>query len=72
MVNNANQANANTAGSAGVYAANAGQNALAGLAGIVNQGLTQSSFGTNSALSGGQTAGSVFNSGTAAADEFLS
>lgn len=48
-INSANQAGANTAGSAGIYAANAGQNALSGLAGFVNQGITQSSFG------GGQT-----------------
>lgn len=44
-INSANQAAADTIGSAGVYGANAGTSALQGLSGLINQGLTQSSFG---------------------------
>jgi hypothetical protein len=45
-INSANQAAAGTIGSAAVYGANSGQNALSGLASLANQGITQSSFGS--------------------------
>lgn len=63
-INSATQAAAGTIGSAGVYGANAGQNALTGLAGLVNQGLTQSSFGGGSSVS---SASNPFAAGTSPA-----
>lgn len=52
-INSANQANAATQGSAAVYAGNAQSSGLGGLANLINQGATQSSYGGGgSAFSG--------------------
>lgn len=52
-INNANQGLAGAIGSSAVYGATAGANALAGIGGILNQGITGSSFGAGGKSSSG-------------------